>query len=93
MAILVIAKDPTGTPEQAAKYKELLKGKVQQAPGFIFHVDGPAEGGGYQIVDAWETREDFQNWLENEVKPTLPAEAQAGPPPQIFELDNVEVRR
>ncbi len=92
MAVLVIGKDPTGTPEQALKFKELLHDKMLQAPGFIFHVDGPAPGGGYQIYDAWESRGAFQNWFENEVKPLLPPGAQAGPPPEIFELDNVELR-
>lgn len=92
MAILVIAKDPTGTPELASKFRELLDEKMKAAPGFIFHVDGPLESGGYQIVDAWESREAFEAWFENEVKPLLPDGGQAGGPPQIHELDNVVTR-
>ncbi|HXA43277.1 MAG TPA: hypothetical protein VNV65_10260 [Candidatus Solibacter sp.] len=92
MAVMVIANDPTGTPEAAMKYKALLEDKLLEAPGFIAQVTGPVEDG-YQIVTVWDSQDDFQHWFENHVRPVLPAEAQSGPPPQIHQLDTVTVRR
>jgi heme-degrading monooxygenase HmoA len=93
MAVMVIANDPTGTPEVAMKYKALLEDKLRTAPGFVVQVTGPADGGGYQIVTVWDSQEDFQHWFENHVRPVLPAEAQSGPPPRIHQLDTVTVRQ
>src|SRR5258708_31777624 len=89
MAILVIANDPSGTPELSAMFKETLGHKALEAPGFIFHTDGPVASGGWQIVDAWETREDFGRWFATEVVPLMPSGAPGGPPPQIFDLQQV----
>ena len=93
MPILVIGRQPNGTPEQAAMFRQALGEKMLEAPGFIFHSDGPVDTGGYQIVDAWESRADFQRWFDTEVAPLMPPDAQAQTPPQIFELENVAVRR
>jgi heme-degrading monooxygenase HmoA len=91
MAILVTALQSGGSPEEAERFKTLLHDKLQKAPGFLFHADGPVEGG-WQIVDAWETREDFDRWYESEVKPNL-REGQTGDgPPNIVELANVVTR-
>jgi len=92
MAILVLAHDPNGSPEEAARWESLLGDKVRNAPGFIFHATYAADGG-YQIVNSWETREDFQNFYENEVKPNLRDGVEpSGRPPQIFDLETLSVR-
>src|SRR5258708_4629682 len=93
MAILVIANDPSGTPELSAMFKETLGHKALEAPGSLSHTGGPVASGGWQIVDARETREDLGRWFATEVVPLRPSGAPAAPPPQIFDLETVTVRR
>jgi len=50
-------------------------------------VDGPAEGG-WQVINAWETRADFERWSENEVKPNLRSD-QAGAVSVVTDLAHV----
>ncbi len=90
MAILVMAHDPNGSPKEAARWESLVGDKVRSAPGFIFHATYAVDGG-YQIVNSWETREDFQNFYEKEIKPNMRGDA-PGSPPQIFELATLSVR-
>lgn len=90
MAILMTAHQSGGTADEAARFRSLLHEKLRQAPGFIFHVDGPIDGG-WQIVNAWETRADYERWFEQEVKPHLRA-GQGGVQPSFTELANVVLR-
>lgn len=91
MAILVMAHDPNGSPEEAKRWEALLGDKVRNAPGFIFHATYAIEDG-YQIVNSWESREDFQNFFEKEIKPNMPGGEPSGRPPQIFDLETLSVR-
>ena len=91
MAIMVTAKMPGSSQEEADRFKDLLHDKLKQAPGFIFHADGPVDSG-WQVVDAWESREDFDRWYETEVKPNLREGQDQGGPPNIVELANVVTR-
>jgi heme-degrading monooxygenase HmoA len=88
MAVLVRALATGGSVQEAERFKSLLHEKLKQAPGFIFHADGPVDGG-WQIVDVWESREDFQRWFDTEVKPNLREGQSSAAPPEISELVNV----
>ncbi|MBV9279942.1 MAG: antibiotic biosynthesis monooxygenase [Chloroflexi bacterium] len=61
---------------------------VKQQPGFILHAAYPS-GGGYTIVEVWESEQAANNWYNNVVRP---ASQQANIPdfqPEFQELSNV----
>jgi hypothetical protein len=46
--------------------------------GLIFHASGPVDGG-WQVLDFWETREQFDRFIAERVAPAM-ADAGASPP-------------
>jgi hypothetical protein len=50
MPIIVTATLANGSAQEADRWNHLHGAKLKQAPGFILHVDGPAEGG-WQIAE------------------------------------------
>jgi hypothetical protein len=91
MAVLVTNEAPTAGKEESNRWRALMEEKVRKAPGFIFHADHQVNGGGQQIIEAWESLEHFQRFFETEVKPLLPP-GQGDTPPKVVELDNVITR-
>jgi len=58
----------TDTYDQASAQLEPL---VLAAPGFVAHVAFVADGEFY-VSEIWDSRDDFQNWFDNNVKPNVP---------------------
>jgi hypothetical protein len=57
-------------------------------PGLIFHCAGPSPDGGWRIVDVWDSRATFDQFLQEKVLPAIGEivgeEAMAGgSPPEI----------
>jgi heme-degrading monooxygenase HmoA len=44
---------------------------VQSAPGFVAHVAFVVDGE-FHVSEVWDSRDDFQNWFDNNVKPNVP---------------------
>ena len=86
MAIAEVIEIPRGSKE---KYDEVtgsagLTGS-KLAPGQLVHFAGPMQGGGWQIINVWESQEASDKW-ENVLKP---ARLKAGlpeviPPTKVF---------
>jgi heme-degrading monooxygenase HmoA len=70
MAVLVTARIPNQSEKEAAVWHERNRALPSQ-PGFIFQGDGPVDGG-WQIVSAWRSREDFERYFEEMVKANIP---------------------
>ena len=78
--------------------------RVQQAAGdeppdgLIYHAAGELEGGRWQAVSVWESKEDFDRFLEARLMPAvqevLPASlVEGGPPPtEWFEAKHIVQR-
>ena len=50
-----------------------LQPGLQAAKGFISHTGGPhPDGGGWRVVEAWETEDDARAWFTENVEPNLP---------------------
>jgi hypothetical protein len=77
MAVLITDEVPGMTQEAYEGLHALLDESARQAPGFIFHVAGPIEGG-WQITELWESQQDRDAFVAQYVMPLLPAGA---PPP------------
>jgi heme-degrading monooxygenase HmoA len=58
----------TDTYDQASAQLEPL---VLAAPGFVAHVAFVVDGE-FHVSEVWESRDDFQNWFDNNVKPNVP---------------------
>jgi hypothetical protein len=88
MAIAEVIELPRGSKE---KYDEVIKeaglSGSQLAPGQLVHFAGPMQGGGWQIVNVWESQAASDEWE----KVMVPARRKAGlpdtiPPTKVFEV-------
>lgn len=86
MAIAQIIEIPGGSKE---KYDEVIRevglAGSQLAPGQLVHFAGPMEGGGWRIVNVWESQEASDKFEEK----LIPARRKAGlpdviPPQKLF---------
>ena len=55
---------------------------LRRSPGFISHT-AQITGDGVTVTEVWESREQWENWFNNSVKPHLPP---GTPPPTVTEL-------
>jgi hypothetical protein len=72
MAVLMIGEVPNLTEEMYAGMLEQLRSQIVASKGFIAHSGGPNPGGGWRVVEMWETEEDARRWFEESVEPNLP---------------------
>jgi hypothetical protein len=86
MPIAQVIELPNGSQE---KYDHVIQeaglSASQLAPGQLVHFAGPMDGGGWQIVNVWETQEASDAWE----KVLVPARRKAGlpdvvPPTKVF---------
>ena len=86
MAVAVICTFPGGTTEtydDAVKALGLSAGG--QHPGALFHWVAKTDSG-IQVTDVWESREEFDRFLQEQV---IPASMQAGLPEPRLEFVDV----
>lgn len=60
-------------------------------PGGLAHFSGPRDGGGWQVVDVWESREAYQRFLDETL---IPAAMEIGTPPfdsSVVEIHNLVI--
>jgi hypothetical protein len=93
MAIAVISEVPQGTLDlyDAVNHK-LEEGGMLAQEGHVFHCVGAMEGGGFRVLDVWETQEQYDNFSQNVLGPVIDeiTEGQAGEPNRtVYELHNV----
>jgi heme-degrading monooxygenase HmoA len=62
MAVGMLIEVQGGTQEQYDKTMVELNMAANPAPGLISHVAGPSETG-WRVVDVWESKADFDNFL------------------------------
>jgi hypothetical protein len=87
MAIGIVIEILGGTKDQydAVMRKLNLNGKL--APGGLYHVAGPMEGG-WRVVDVWESEAHFQAFFQAKLGKAI---AEAGVPPfepKVFPIHN-----
>jgi hypothetical protein len=88
MAVLVIAEAPGMTSEQDDAIIQAL-GLADNPPvGGRFRLSGPMEGG-YRIISLWESRDHFEAFLEERLRPALQATGRPVPEPTFWEIEKV----
>jgi heme-degrading monooxygenase HmoA len=83
---------PDMTHEAYEQMAQHLLPRIKDRPGFLLHISGTVEGGGYSVIEVWESEELFNRWIEEEV---MPAGQQAGvavPSTEIYPVSNVVQR-
>jgi heme-degrading monooxygenase HmoA len=71
MSVLVRLSASGMTTDMYDKASEQLTPLVLSAPGFVAHVAFEGDGE-FHVSEIWESRDDFQNWFDNNVKPNVP---------------------
>jgi hypothetical protein len=88
MTVMITAIAPPATPEEVQQWEE-RSSNLRSAKGFLFHANGPAEGGGTQITEFWESIEDCHAYFKAHVLPHLPAGTPADGGMNVQEIDTV----
>jgi len=60
-----------------------------EATGFVAHVSGPTQGGWY-VMEVWESKADFERFIQEKVAPLMPPGA---PRPNVVEEFEVYSRQ
>lgn len=71
-----------------ATFDRVIPDRSKPPAGLIAHFGAPQEGGGWQVIDAWESEAAFRRFLEEAV---IPAAQALGAPPfdtTVVELHN-----
>lgn len=71
MAVLVTAEVPGQTEQGYDGMLAALGMLIRQAPGFILHTAYPV-GGGWRILEVWESKTQANDWYAKSVAPNLP---------------------
>jgi hypothetical protein len=96
MAIIIVNDlSPEVTPEQYGKVSEIIEGQGD-SDGLIFH-SGFVKGDHIQVVDAWESREQFDAFRESRLMPAVmqvmgDQMAQGGPPPEPEQYEPLDLQ-
>lgn len=80
MAIAMLVDNPQASQETYEKVRADLG--LEAPAGGILHVAGPAPGGGWRVVEVWESREEAIRFFSERLGPALRAAGVTGPPPQ-----------
>ncbi len=83
MADAVIHVLPEGIgQEQYEAVNEKLGAMGDRPPGLIFHAAGPSEDGRWRIIEAWESRDQFEKFEKEALTPAI-AEVSGMPADQL----------
>ncbi|MFI6011458.1 hypothetical protein ACIBAG_22020 [Streptomyces sp. NPDC051243] len=89
MAVLVVNQGAEWTQElYQATFDRAIPDRTNPPAGMVAHYAAPSEGGGWQVIDVWESEEAFRRFLEESV---VPAAKELGAPPfesHVTELYN-----
>ena len=92
MAIGVLLDIPGGTREQYEEVNQRAfgdpKGPAEPPTGLILHTSG-ATSTGWRIFDVWESKQDFERFMEQYVMPAVDPALPRPPEPDVYELTNV----
>ena len=80
MPVLMIGEVPNLAEEVYAGMIGRMMPLMRAHKGFISHAGGPNPGGGWRVVEVWDSQADFEAWFEAYVKPAFP---EGGPMPVI----------
>jgi hypothetical protein len=78
MSVVMMIDNPNGSQETYEKIASALTLPI----GGRAHVAGPRPGGGWRVIEVWETEEEARLFLRETFGPALRAAGASGPPPE-----------
>lgn len=90
MAVLVTSFVPGGTAERDAAVSEALGLDGNPPAGARLRVAGPAEGG-WRVVSLWDSKEAFDEFVEQRLLPALEQAGVSKPTFEIWKADSVMI--
>ena len=92
MAVAMIMEFPGGTQDGYDKILQNLgmgRGSEELPRGLIFHVAGPTPNG-WQVVDVWESRADFDRFFAEKLGPAIRLSGVVPATPTEFPVYNIQ---
>ena len=71
MTVLIRMVAPSMDTTAYDRVAEYLDKQVKKQPGFMMHV-GYASPGGFFVEEVWQDQDQFDRWLNENVKPNVP---------------------
>src|SRR5947207_3557880 len=91
LAVGIRIKLPGVTKEQFDAAHDHINQDRSSPPGMLFHASGPVDGG-WEVIDFYESRADFDAFLESRIQPGIAASGvQMQGPPDIKEFPVHEI--
>ena len=87
MSVLVIAQIPGGTADQDAAVIKAMNSATVAPAGARFRLAGPSDGG-WRIVSLWESRDAFDSFLAEQIRPTLEAAGRSVPTFEFWPIES-----
>ena len=78
MSVVMMIDNPNGSQEI---YEKVASGFSLPLGGRV-HVAGPRPGGGWRVIEVWDTEDEARRWLQEKFGPALRAAGAPGPPPE-----------
>jgi hypothetical protein len=92
MAIGMMLDIPGGTQDQYEQINQNAfgdtKGPSEPIPGLIIHTAG-ATASGWRIFDVWESKDDFERFMNDVIMPATEGLDMPQIPPEVYELTAV----
>ncbi len=93
MAFIRMFDNPGVTQEQYDASSQQVGASADNMPeGGILHVAGPGPGGGWRVLEIWESEEAAQRFDEERVEPVLRSAGIQRPAPETWPVHNLIVR-
>ena len=89
MAVAFLVDASGTTQERYDQVIETLQRAGITAQGRIFHVAGPMEGGGWRVVEVWESQEAVNKFFQEVLGPALQEAGVAATPPQFWPVHDM----
>ena len=87
MSVLVIAQVPGGTAEQDEAMVKTLSLGTTSPSGARFRVAGPSAGG-WRIVSLWDSREAFDAFFNDRIRPALEGAGRSVPDFEYWPIES-----
>ena len=77
MSVVMMIDNPNGSQEI---YEKVSSGFSVPLGGRV-HVAGPRPGGGWRVIEVWDSEDEARRWLREDFAPAMRAAGAPGPPP------------
>ncbi|MDX6476702.1 MAG: hypothetical protein QOH95_2213 [Gaiellaceae bacterium] len=93
MPIAMMFNNPNVTSEQYDAVREKLNVSDNPPEGSILHIAGPGPGGGWRVIEVWESKEAAEKFAQERLKPLFDELGMGErPAPEVWQVHNVMTR-